>query len=71
MRTSVGEAEPADLLRGRLGDEQVLVLERSPEDGVRVWPCEVNVFSSPGPRRRGQSRRRPPRLLRPLDCRGV
>jgi hypothetical protein len=30
------QADVADLFRRRLGDEQVVVLERSLEDGVRV-----------------------------------
>ena len=42
------EADVADLLRRCLGDEQVLVLERSLEDGARV-ALRGRRRSSPGP----------------------
>jgi hypothetical protein len=32
----LGEADPADLLRRRLGADQVVVLERSAKDGARM-----------------------------------
>src|SRR5436190_702907 len=42
------EADDADLPRGRLGDEQVVVLERSLEDGARV-ALRGRRSSAPGP----------------------
>ena len=51
------EAEPADLLRRRLGDEQVAALERSAEDGAGM-PLRGRRSSSPGPRRLPESRAR-------------
>ena len=44
----LGEADPADFLRCRFGNEQVLVLERSLEDGARV-ALRGRRSSSPGP----------------------
>jgi hypothetical protein len=41
------EAEPADLLRGRLGDDQVAALERSTKDRPRV-PLRGRRSSSRG-----------------------
>jgi hypothetical protein len=49
------EADVADLPRRRLGDEQVVVLERSLEDRARV-ALRGRRSSSPGPRRLYQSK---------------
>jgi hypothetical protein len=42
------ETDPADLLRGRLGDKQVVVLDGSLEDGARM-ALRGRRRSSPGP----------------------
>ena len=43
----LAEADPADLLRRRLGDDQVLVLERSTKDGAGM-PLRGRCSSSRG-----------------------
>jgi hypothetical protein len=53
----LGEAEPANLLRSRLSDEQIAALERSTKDRPRV-PLRGRCSSSPGPGRRSQSKAR-------------
>jgi hypothetical protein len=56
---SLGQADPADLLRGRFGDEQVAALERSTKDRPRV-ALRGRRSSSPWGRaaRRGYAKRR-------------
>jgi hypothetical protein len=41
------KADPADLLRGRLCDDQV-PCSSARRKTVRAWPCEVRHSSSPG-----------------------